>query len=184
MFNLLPYQDKYAIRSEYKKRLLVVALLFTFFVEIIGTVLLIPSLVISSARERELLDTRTALKSVTSEDEEGGTFATTLKETTDKLSFLSPAKNLATPATAIALSASVRPAGVHLKRFTYTVGKNYEGGTIRVEGSADTRDVLLLYKQALEREKLFTEVDLPISNFAKEKNIEFSVELTASFKKK
>jgi hypothetical protein len=53
--------------------------------------------------------------------------------------------------------------------------------SVKVSGIAPNRERLLLFKQILENNKLFQEVDLPISNFVKGENINF--ELTFVLKK-
>ncbi len=51
------------------------------------------------------------------------------------------------------------------------------GRKISITGTATSRETLLLFRQALEDDPLFKNVDLPISNFVKGTNIEFSLKL-------
>ncbi len=55
-----------------------------------------------------------------------------------------------------------------------------KGKKININGVAPSRERLLLFRQALESSKVFTKVDLPISNFIKGSDIQFSLNLTAS----
>lgn len=50
---------------------------------------------------------------------------------------------------------------------------------VSINGIAPSREVLLLFRQALEENTAFSKVDLPISNFIKGSNIEFHLDLTA-----
>ncbi len=52
-----------------------------------------------------------------------------------------------------------------------------EGKKINISGTAPSREVLLLFRQSLEEDSRFKNVDLPISNFIKGSNIEFSLSL-------
>lgn len=52
-----------------------------------------------------------------------------------------------------------------------------EGRKILIRGSAPSRERLLLFRLALEDSLLFQKVELPISNFVKGANIEFSLNL-------
>lgn len=48
---------------------------------------------------------------------------------------------------------------------------------ISIEGTAPSREILLLFRQALEDSSAFKNVDLPISNFVKGSNIQFYLSL-------
>lgn len=54
------------------------------------------------------------------------------------------------------------------------------GAKISISGKAPNRDVLLLFRRALEDNIAFSKVDLPISNFIKGSNIEFNLNLIPS----
>ena len=55
---------------------------------------------------------------------------------------------------------------------------NADGGKkITIGGTAPSREMLLLFRQALEDDKEFKNVDLPISNFVKGSDIKFSLTL-------
>src|SRR3989344_4096745 len=55
-----------------------------------------------------------------------------------------------------------------------------KGRKISISGTAPSREVLLAFRQALENDTSFKEVDLPISNFVKGSNIEFYLNLIPS----
>ncbi len=54
------------------------------------------------------------------------------------------------------------------------------GKKISVRGIAGSRERLLLFRRALEDDITFKKVDLPISNFVKDSNIEFNLTLIPS----
>jgi hypothetical protein len=54
------------------------------------------------------------------------------------------------------------------------------GKKINITGTAPSREVLLLFRQALEDSPNFKNIDLPISNFVKGSNINFSLSLIPS----
>ena len=54
------------------------------------------------------------------------------------------------------------------------------GKKIDIEGLAPNREVLLLFRRALEDSTVFSKVDLPISNFIKGSNIKFHLSLIPS----
>jgi hypothetical protein len=49
---------------------------------------------------------------------------------------------------------------------------------VNIQGTAPSRERLLIFRQALEGNPAFKKVDLPISNFVKGSNIQFSLSLT------
>jgi hypothetical protein len=51
------------------------------------------------------------------------------------------------------------------------------GKTVNLEGTAPSRESLLLFRQALQDDTTFKNVDLPISNFVKGSNIQFYLSL-------
>ncbi len=66
---------------------------------------------------------------------------------------------------------------VKINQISYT--SSGEGGkSITVSGVASTRGGLLSFSQALKEDQFFKEVNLPISNFVKESDIIFSINLT------
>lgn len=55
-----------------------------------------------------------------------------------------------------------------------------QGKKISIQGTAPSREVLLLFRQALEDNPTFKSIDLPISNFIKGSNIQFYLSLIPS----
>ena len=53
-----------------------------------------------------------------------------------------------------------------------------KGKTININGTASSRDRLLLFRKNLEENTAFKKVDLPVSNFVKGSNIQFFLNLT------
>lgn len=181
MFNLLPFSQKREIKREYRRRIIVVALLHMIVAEVILIALLVPALILARSREVEFKAQLEHLNVLTLEEQKGS-FSTFLKETTEKLAELSPEKNVARSSDAVLLVARVRTEGVRINTIGYQAANTFKGGALRVDGKATSRDALLSFRKALEQQShLFTKVDLPISNFALEKDIPFSIGITVQF---
>ncbi|MBU3668780.1 MAG: hypothetical protein FGM57_02315 [Candidatus Taylorbacteria bacterium] len=78
-----------------------------------------------------------------------------------------------------------KPRGVTVLGFIYTPPANQvesteELSTIDISGVASTRVALSLFSETLKKDKVFKSVFIPISSFAKDKNIAFTVKLTIS----
>jgi hypothetical protein len=52
--------------------------------------------------------------------------------------------------------------------------------TINLQGVSATRDSLVNFKKSLDESGLFKSIDLPVSNFTKDKNISFNMTLTVA----
>jgi len=57
-----------------------------------------------------------------------------------------------------------------------------EGEKIKLEGLAKNRDDLVRFKEILSKEPFFKEVDMPISNFTSQENVNFEINLTLNKK--
>jgi hypothetical protein len=88
---------------------------------------------------------------------------------------------IAPPSKLIEAVVAARPEGVKYTHITYTPSQN-DPGAIDLSGKADTRADMVALSDNLKRDPHFSSVNIPISIFAKEKNIVFSVKLVASAK--
>ncbi len=65
---------------------------------------------------------------------------------------------------------------IKITDITYT-SDSTNGSQVYLQGLAPSREVLLSFRQALEDDPMFKQVDLPISNFVKGSDIEFFLKL-------
>lgn len=74
---------------------------------------------------------------------------------------------------------SKKMSDIKINQFTY---KNdiLHNKIISITGTAKSRERLLLFRNTLENDPLFSKIDLPISNFVKGSNIHFSLTLIPS----
>ncbi|MBY0110938.1 hypothetical protein K2Y00_02975 [Patescibacteria group bacterium] len=71
--------------------------------------------------------------------------------------------------------------GITLTGLSFTPPAGKTGGQLRLTGTAVSRDALRSYQSTLGTLPTVTNVDLPISAFAKESDIPFTITLTGSF---
>ena len=95
--------------------------------------------------------------------------------------FLSSQREDASVGSARALKDSValrkQGAGIHLTLLS--VSRAEAGGrTLLLSGTADNRDVLLAFRRAVSGEKVFVSVEVPVSDFAKDAALPFSLHAT------
>ena len=179
MFNLLPKAEKEAIRREYRTRLAIVVLWCSFTTLIVASILLIPSLLLSFEKEK-VATQRFETLSRSVGDEHAAEFDTVLLAAKTRLSFLSHAPPKTFLYELMTRVVSLKPPRLSLSNFSLTSTTDGKRN-LTVQGIAENRATLLSFEQALERSGAFEKVTVPISNFAKDTNIEFSIQAQVSF---
>ena len=175
--NLLPHSRIAALRRDYFLRLGTVAVLA--LVALVGThgVLLIPSYVFIEQQTMAREMTLAALEATLATDEEREADVR-LSALRDDTVYLARLESVSTASAAIrAILALPRP-GVQLTSFTFEPPAGEKEGRMTVAGMADTRNTLRRYSLELSALPFVTSTDLPISAYAKERDILFSIALT------
>jgi Tfp pilus assembly protein PilN len=173
MRNLLLEQDKKNIHREYLFRLGVVYFLFLFTTVVIGAVFLLPSYFLSETKEASVRE-RTSIieQSIAIREQEARSGL--LVETKQRLELLSFKRSNSAVTGTIQTIVTHKPAGVSISQFLYT--KQREGqSTLTIEGFAKQREDLLAFRKALEQEREFQNVELPISNLAADRDVKFTI---------
>jgi hypothetical protein len=158
-------------------RLGTVSLLMLAFVCVAASMMLVPSYFAFSAelqdRKAELARVSTSL--ATSAEGEVGARLATLRDDVTHLS------RLGTTPTGTAVVRAVldvpRP-GVRLTSFAYTPSAKPAENRLMLNGEAESRDALRKYNLALSQLPFVTRSELPISTYAKETDLPFTITLT------
>jgi hypothetical protein len=175
--NLLPADRRHSLHRDYVLRLGVVAALLASTLTVIAGVLLIPTYIFlsNSARTKEdrLATIEASLSSVSE------------KTLSDRLAALSAdAATLTALPDAHSASAVMRTfltiphQGISLSSFVYTPAVGTTHGTLAVSGTATTRDTLRNYQLALQQAPFATSADLPVSAYALDTDIPFTITIT------
>ena len=169
MINLLPLEDKLAIKKEYRRRLIVIIGISMFGIIGSAIILFIPSYLLLSSLEKSLGTQASALEE------------TTLRTGTEKIE--SSVADLNESLTLLADSEGrqiysllkkildIRPTTIKISAFYY----NKESGKeiLSIEGEANTRNSFLSFLSSLEKIKEIKSISSPPSNILKEENISF-----------
>lgn len=176
MLNLLPTEEKKNVRSEYRRRLLSVGLMFSLAVFIITIVLLLPSLVkinfnINQAGgSLEVLNSKAALGDYQDS-------ANIVKQTKSEIDFLNKAiSNQTQVADKIIRVLKNKPAGIKVENITWLNSNN--GRKLILGGKSSSRDILNQYYNMLNSDSFFAKVALPISDLAKSSGGQFSITIS------
>jgi Tfp pilus assembly protein PilN len=184
MRNLLTDNFKKTLRQEYLLRVLTVSLWLITGGFLIGALSLAPSFILIQSSHRTLQEQFTVLQSrVASKSDETASTPVALLE--QKLALLSKEREKERLTEALLFVLQARgDAGVTFTSFSYTTassGKNAGQSELTLRGVAVSREALLSLKRALEADKRFKRVDLPVSNLAKERDIAFDIKLSGTF---
>ncbi len=176
MFNVLPENIKREIKSNYRMRLIVVCLLIIIVVQVSALVFMLPSWVSSYYRQKDVANRAEKMNQnlpaidMTAIDSE-------IKSTNFKLKILTSTLEYPEIIPYINLILENKTNSIKLNSLTYTL-PNQSSAKFNLNGVADSRDALLAFVKNIQNTGKFKAVDLPISNFAKDKNIRFSLDLT------
>lgn len=174
MYKLLTEEQKKKIQAEYRLRLVVIALWSLIAVIVIGMVSLFPSYILTKARYNELTE-RLAILEQTGLSFEDKEVQLWLNQMNQKLKLLSPKFDKDRPSVFIEEALRARVAGIRVTSLGWKREAN--GEIITLTGTASDRQSLINFENKLDKLGNFGDVSLPISNLAKDKDIDFEVEL-------
>jgi hypothetical protein len=175
MYKLLTEEAKKKAEKEYSSRrlsLILMALVVVLVIELAG---LFPSFILSSARKIEL-EERVRLMDISTSTETTVDPTLWLNTINTKLTLLSPALDNARPSDAIEKVISKKSPGIRITSFSWEDDKGRM--MISVSGVAQDRQSLLAFENSLNSSKYFSEVTLPVSNLAKDRDINFQLKLS------
>ncbi len=182
MINLLPLEEKMKIRNEYLGRVSVVSLFFFFSVILIGGSMLLPIIVSSSNKKAELEEKLAIIKVNIAKDADRSSAA--IADFRSKLAVLNKKVGAErTPSEIfekIIFEKTLSQGGesIRLNGLSYEKSADKAGFLAKISGTAADRKSLLNFVQALQNGGGFKEVKVPVSNFAKGEDLEFSLEIT------
>ena len=178
MFNLLPEIIKKEIKIDYRIRWLFVILLAVLFLQISFLIFLSPSWVNSFFREKELVSQLNEINK-SSSYQDANTTSSIIESTNVKLKIINTDMEYPKVVPLIGSILSNKIPGISINELSYKFSKATVA-TITVSGVSKSRELLIAYVNSLEKSGVFSVVDLPISNLAKDMDIDFSMNLTVS----
>ena len=175
MFNLLPENLKEKVKSEYRLRLLITIFVLIIFLQVFFLITLLPSWIISDYKEN-ITSNQLAETKQTTLYKDADNVVANIKSINIKLNFIN---TLDYPKVTnyIKVIVSNKSRSVHINRLSYApAAKNTIA--IVLGGVSDSREALVTFIKNLQNSGSFKTADLPISNLAKEKDLDFSVNLS------
>lgn len=182
MTNLLPLHVQKQIASEYKRRRTIIILSACIVTIILSAGFLVPSYILSTVKRSEVRNAVAQARSTIEDFEKTKSEASILlKDAEKKLALLGTTDVASHPSDVMRVVTDTKGPYIRLQSITFETGKGDGVGNMVVAGIAKDRDSLTGFVKQLESEKLFSKVDLPVSNFAKDKDIMFSLHIEGIF---
>lgn len=175
--NLLPSERRGALTREYFLRLGVVGLVMASLLVVAAMILLLPTYLFLTDNARTKEAHLAAVTSALASTDQAALIArlSALSGNAAILSALAKAPSASGYLRSVlALS---RP-GITLSDFAYAPAGGMSAGTLAVSGTAATRDALRSYQLALESAPFVRSADLPVSAYARDSNISFTITIT------
>ncbi|MDP2594232.1 MAG: hypothetical protein Q8P36_02760 [bacterium] len=175
--NLLPAGRIRARLWRYISRLGTVATYLALALVVVAGILLIPTFVFLQNAETTKQARLASIESVLSSSDEAA-LAARLSALSRDAAILA---SLATTPSAIDLirqALAVRRSGITLSGITYAPTKGSRSSTLMLSGTAASRNGLRAYQLALAITPEFANADLPVSSYAKDSDIPFTITIT------
>lgn len=176
MLELLPNAQKKALKKEYFLRLSVVALVFLFAVGIFFLVALLPSYFLSVVEERVVTEEfNDSIKSKRASESENLQVA--IEDSKEMLFLLKQGGDEGALIERVIFKIiDNKNSGIRIDGISINYSKKDQYQVV-VTGTSKNRELLKTFADNLRAEKNFSNIDLPISNFAKISDIDFSISL-------
>ena len=174
MFKLLTEEEGQKVRGEYATRRVIVTLYALILVFIVGLIGLLPSYILSNARQHDVLE-RTRIMDTTGQRGGESELQAWLAKVNLELKVLSPELDTDRPSDFIERILDEKVPGIRLTGFSWIKVKDKV--TLSVNGVASDRQVLIVFEDRIKTSGYFSEVTLPLSNLAQDKNIDFQIKL-------
>jgi Tfp pilus assembly protein PilN len=172
--NLLPERDKKKIKKEYLLRLLSVSLLFFSITIFLNLLLLLPLYYLSNNKINTAKERISFLESYLQKKEESG-LASVLSPTNEKIDALNSLEVFRVDKS-IESILSKKNSSIKINKITLR-SETDEKKTLSIKGEASSRDNLISFSESLKAINQFTNVELPLSNLAKNINVDFNIKI-------
>lgn len=180
MINLLPATEKEKIRKDYRLAVLSVCFSSAFFVLAVAVLSFSPIFFVADSKYQEILaESRT--KEVLMKQFQEQEMRKIVAGTNAKIILLKATSTPSAPQLFRKIL-DVRPVGVSITGFSYDTasspGKKVNSSfVIALQGMAESRTALLSFVDALNKEKSFSSVDLPLSNLISDADVSYSLNI-------
>ena len=178
MINLIPKEEKKKMATDFYFRLLILFMFMLSFAVAVATISLLPAYFFSLVKDSTSL-TKLQIQKNNIAPEMGEQSMATINDMNAKLNLVENAEKNKFPISTKVINEILlnKTSNIKIVQIQYQYDP-IAGKTISILGTAPSRQALLTFQEALQNDPAFKNVNLPISNFVKESNLEFNLSLT------
>lgn len=179
-YTLLPETEVKTFRREYRTRLIIFLSFFISFAVLIGICSLAPAYIYSYSQEKEALGKAQSIQKSLKESGTDEIFQD-LRQASEIMARL---KGNTSPKPFVDIVTSIiadKNTGIKINSFGFTEIINASSTpifSVNISGKSGTRESLVSFKKKLESDEYIQSVELPVSDLAKSKDIDFSMKLS------
>lgn len=181
MINLIPINERLKQIKAYRVRFAIMFFSISLVAWLAGLVFLVPAYISAKSRISSVGESIKIAKSVSSAKGEGN-LEFVIKEIQNRINILLSENKNIPPSQFLETIINDKPSGVRLTGFTGT-DKGSGVMVLEVRGVASDRNSLLQFVQVLEKEEFFSRVEVPVSSFIEEKDLDFTFQIESKAKK-
>lgn len=180
MINLIPIEQKKEIERDFRSRSLIASLMMLAFLIFISLIAMLPAFIMSLEKKISV-NKKLEMQKNEVMPEIDQKAQVEIKELDSRIALLEKARKnkYVFSEQVINEILSKKTPGVKINRIFYE-NDSLGGKRISISGLAQNREQLLLFRRALESDSSFRDINLPISNFVKGRDIEFNLNLIST----
>ncbi len=178
-YTLLPEEEMKSLKREYHTRLFIFTLFFISLAIILGILSLIPAFVIAYTDEKSALNRIEEIRK-NRDTKEIESIKKELQKTTEYIKKIDSAENNIKYSEIIPQIINDKNANIQITSLSFIRSDKNATSTnpLVLQGIAKSRDSLLKFKSELEKNSLISSVELPVSDLARSKDIDFSIKIS------
>ncbi len=183
-YTLLPENEMKVLKREYRMRLFIFILFFISLAITIGIFSLAPAFILSYSEEKDALLRIETIREGR-KNKEIDKIVKDLGLINEYIKKINSNTNKIVYSEIIPQIINDKNSDVYINSFQFTDNEtaNSASSTILIiQGRANTRDALIRFKTKLEQNPIITKVELPVSDLAKSREINYSIRLSLSNK--
>lgn len=175
--NLLPPERQSALSREYLLRLSVVVAALITTLTFTAALLLIPTYIFLGQSASAKATRLASIESILSSSDEK-TLSAQLATLSSDAAMLIELGNVPSVSAVLRAALAVSHPGIALSGLAYTPAEAKTPGTLAITGAATTRDALRTYQLAIQSAPFAAAANLPVSAYAKDTDIAFTITVT------
>jgi len=172
--NLLPQERCRALRRDYFLRLCVVIFIFLIILTLSAAVLLLPTYIFLTESARSKKAQLSGIESSVSSSDEA-ILSGQLTTLSRNVTLLEALDNIPSASEVVRGVLTIPRPGITISNFAYSPPAKKDSGKLTVSGKAATRDSLRNYQLAIQNAPFALSADLPVSAYAKDSDISFTI---------